>query len=78
MSTQPLDNPEPDESKLQLILGRPGGGKGTISKKILEVSRQVDEKEFRIGVKMDPLTMDIRRTFPFFITSLRETCSAST
>jgi hypothetical protein len=38
MSTQPLDAPAPDyESQMMLILGKPGGGKGTISGKILKV-----------------------------------------
>jgi hypothetical protein len=39
MSTQPLDTPVvPDyESQMMLILGKPGGGKGTISGKILKV-----------------------------------------
>jgi hypothetical protein len=38
MSTQPLDSPAPEyESQMMLILGKPGGGKGTISGKILEV-----------------------------------------
>jgi len=36
MSTQPVSMPE-DESTLMLILGKPGGGKGTISGKILQV-----------------------------------------
>lgn len=38
MSTKPLSfAPEEAESRLLLILGKPGGGKGTISEKILEV-----------------------------------------
>jgi hypothetical protein len=38
MSTQPLDSPAPDyETQMMLILGKPGGGKGTISGKILKV-----------------------------------------
>ena len=36
MSTQPLDAPE-EESSMMLMLGKPGGGKGTISNKILKV-----------------------------------------
>jgi hypothetical protein len=36
MSTQPLESPE-EESQMMLILGKPGGGKGTISGKILKV-----------------------------------------
>jgi nucleoside-triphosphate--adenylate kinase len=35
MSTQPLESPE-EESQMMLILGKPGGGKGTISGKILK------------------------------------------
>lgn len=37
MSTQALAEPE-QESNILLILGKPGGGKGTISGKILKVS----------------------------------------
>lgn len=37
MSTMSVASPE-DESHFLLILGKPGGGKGTISKKILKVS----------------------------------------
>jgi ABC-type Mn2+/Zn2+ transport system ATPase subunit len=40
LSSLTLSAPE-DESRFALILGKPGGGKGTISKKILKVS---DEK----------------------------------
>jgi len=36
MSTQPVAAPE-EEPRMMLILGKPGGGKGTISKKILQV-----------------------------------------
>jgi len=36
MSTQPLASPE-EEPRMMLILGKPGGGKGTISNKILKV-----------------------------------------
>ena len=36
MSTQALASPE-EESQMVLILGKPGGGKGTISGKILQV-----------------------------------------
>lgn len=35
MSTQPLSSPE-EESQMLLILGKPGGGKGTISGKLLK------------------------------------------
>lgn len=37
MSTMSVASPE-EESHFLLILGKPGGGKGTISKKILHVS----------------------------------------
>ena len=37
MSTMTVASPE-EESHFLLILGKPGGGKGTISKKILKVS----------------------------------------
>lgn len=36
MSTQALQHPAEDESNMLLILGKPGGGKGTISGKILK------------------------------------------
>jgi hypothetical protein len=36
MSSMPLSQPE-EESHFLLMLGKPGGGKGTISKKILDV-----------------------------------------
>lgn len=36
MSTQPVNAPE-EESSMMLMLGKPGGGKGTISNKILKV-----------------------------------------
>ena len=37
MSTQPLSSPD-EEPHMILILGKPGGGKGTISGKLLKVS----------------------------------------
>jgi len=37
MSTQPVEQPAEDELGIMLILGKPGGGKGTISGKILKV-----------------------------------------
>lgn len=37
MSTQALSFAAERESRMLLILGKPGGGKGTISEKILEV-----------------------------------------
>jgi putative protein kinase ArgK-like GTPase of G3E family len=37
MSTQAVESPE-EETHFLLILGPPGGGKGTISKKMLKVS----------------------------------------
>ena len=37
MSTQAVTFPAEDESNMILILGKPGGGKGTISGKILKV-----------------------------------------
>lgn len=38
MSTQAIDAPQHDEHpRMMLILGKPGGGKGTISEKILTV-----------------------------------------
>lgn len=44
MSTQPLASPE-YEAQLMLILGKPGGGKGTISGKILKVRLEEDDDE---------------------------------
>ena len=37
MSTQPCNAPEEDAIQMMLILGKPGGGKGTISEKLLKV-----------------------------------------
>jgi hypothetical protein len=37
MSTQPLATEEEDVAQIMLILGKPGGGKGTISGKLLKV-----------------------------------------
>ena len=37
MSTQPLPSPE-EEPHMLLVLGKPGGGKGTICGKLLKVS----------------------------------------
>jgi hypothetical protein len=37
MSTQPCSSPEEDAVQMMLILGKPGGGKGTISEKLLKV-----------------------------------------
>jgi hypothetical protein len=37
MSTQPCSSPEEDIVQMMLILGKPGGGKGTISEKLLKV-----------------------------------------
>lgn len=39
MSTLTEAAPHDDESRFMLILGKPGGGKGTISQKILQVRR---------------------------------------
>lgn len=37
MSTQPCNAPEEETIQMMLILGKPGGGKGTISEKLLKV-----------------------------------------
>jgi predicted Ser/Thr protein kinase len=38
MSTQPMSCQAEEEPQMLLILGKPGGGKGTISNKLLQVS----------------------------------------
>ena len=38
MSSQPCTSPEEEVVQMMLILGKPGGGKGTISEKLLKVS----------------------------------------
>ena len=44
MSTLTQAAPHDDECLFMLILGKPGGGKGTISEKILKVSYMLDER----------------------------------
>ena len=48
MSTQAMAAPE-EESCMVLILGKPGGGKGTISGKIIKV-RLTIEKQMILGI----------------------------
>lgn len=56
MSTQPVMAPE-DESTLMLILGKPGGGKGTISGKILEVSYFFVSVSSKKNIRLHPIVL---------------------
>ena len=51
MSTQPCSAPEEDAVQMMLILGKPGGGKGTISEKLLKVSAVLHCNVFLIHIR---------------------------
>ena len=51
MSTQPCSAPEEDAVQMMLILGKPGGGKGTISEKLLKVSAVLHCYVFLIHIR---------------------------
>ena len=82
MSTQPMHAPEED-SHFLLILGPPGGGKGTISKKLLAVSIEDFCEIYRFVYRIvanwiffEPFlifTFTMTRTFLNSITFLLET-----
>jgi len=45
MSTMPMSDAAEEQAHFLLMLGKPGGGKGTISKKILKVRKKKDERK---------------------------------
>lgn len=66
MSSMTAAAPEEDGSHFALILGKPGGGKGTISNKILKVSRRrnVFENVLSSTLLNNSLTLTLLAGFP--------------